>query len=392
MKKKIFIVTGETSGDLHGASLLKELYKIIPPEKLNVKAIGSNHLKEVGADIFFDCKDLASIGLTEIIEKLSLYVNLEKEILKEIGTFTPDIVILVDFPGFNLRLTKKIKKYSPNSKVVYYMPPQVWAWNQSRTKTLAKHCDLVLCGLPFEEKFHKDRGVNASYIGNPIVHELEKFDRKKIREELGFKNGGKLIGVFPGSRKSEIHYMLPVYLKTLELVNEEFPDCSFVVSQAPYVGELEKSKYWRLPEKLKDKVKVLPSGNNNNYKLQCASDLLLLSSGTVTLESALYETPLILGYRSNWLNYFLYKLLVRVDHVGLPNIIAEERIVPELLQSKAKPKEYIKILRNWLGESTSLNEVKDSLKIVREKITEKDASKEAALKIKSLIPDYVVKK
>ena len=182
--KKIFFITGEESGDLHAASLLTELYKIISKEELIVKAIGSNHLKNAGADIYFDCKDLGSMGLVEVINKLPMYLGLEREILFNLFTFNPDILILVDFPGFNLRMTKKVKKLLPNTKIVYYLPPQVWAWNQGRTQTLAKYCDLVLCGLPFEEEFHRKRGVNAYYVGNPIISELKTFDKEKVRGDF----------------------------------------------------------------------------------------------------------------------------------------------------------------------------------------------------------------
>src|SRR3989338_2680183 len=183
---------------MHASSLLKELYKIIPPQFLLVKAIGSNYLKDAGANIFFDCKYLGSMGLTEVISKLSLYLNLERELLFELSTFRPDILVLVDFPGFNLRLAKKVKERLPDTKIVYYLPPQVWAWNEGRTKILAKYCDLVLFGLPFEEEFHKKHGVNAYYVGSPLVNEHVEFDKSKARSELGIKNGNTLIGLFPG--------------------------------------------------------------------------------------------------------------------------------------------------------------------------------------------------
>ncbi len=374
--RKIFILTGETSGDMHAAGLLSELYKMIPKDQLMVKAIGGIHLQNAGADIFFNSKCLGSIGLTEVISKLSMYLNLERALLFQLSVFRPDVLVLVDFPGFNLRIAQKVKKLLPETKIVYYLPPQVWAWNQGRTKILKKYCDLVLCGLPFEEKFHKERGVNAFYIGNPILHELEKFDRGKIRSEFGIKKEDLLIGLFPGSRKSEIHFMLPVLLKACEMLGKIFPQVKFLIVQAPSVtfdaGE----------------IKILPPGNN--HKLLCASDILWLTSGTVTLEAALYETPMILGYRGNMINYFLYLLLKRINMAGLPNIIYGEKIVPELLQNQATPENYYEITKNWLTKPEELEKIKKSLKTVKEKITDKNASKEAALKIRELIPEYKV--
>ncbi len=375
--RKIFIVTGEASGDMHAASLLSELYKIIPKDQLIVKAIGGSYLQSAGADIFFNSKYLGSMGLTEVISKLSLYLNLERELLFQLSTFRPDVLVLVDFPGFNLRVAKKVKELLPETKIVYYMPPQVWAWNQSRTKILAKYCDLVLCGLPFEEEFHRKRGVNAIYAGSPILHELEKFDREKIRNEFGIKNGEMLIGLFPGSRKSEIHFMLPVLLEASKLLEKTFPNIKFLIAKAQTVDFGAGN------------IKILPAGNN--HKLLCASDILWLTSGTVTLEAALYETPMILGYRGNYINYLLYLLLKRINMIGLPNIIYGEKIVPELLQNDATPENYFQTTKVWLQNPPSLEKVKDLLKKVKEKITDKNASQEAALKIKNeFLSDYKV--
>ncbi|MBI2995203.1 MAG: lipid-A-disaccharide synthase [Candidatus Melainabacteria bacterium] len=376
--KKLFFVTGETSGDMHAASLLEELYKIIPPEQLIVKAIGGSCLEKTDARLFFDCKHLGSIGLIEVINKLSLYLNLEKELLFELSTFMPDVLILVDFPGFNLRIAKKVKSKFPEIKIVYYLPPQVWAWNQGRTKLLAKYCDLVLCGLPFEEEFHKIRGVNAYYIGNPIVNEIEKYDPEKIRNEFGITKEDILIGLFPGSRQSEIHYMLPVLLKASQMLQKDFPKVKFKVAKSQNVI-LDDS----------DNLKILPP--ENNHKLLCVSDIVWLTSGTVTLEAALYETPLILGYKGNPINYLLYLLLKRINMIGLPNIICNEKIVPELIQYNATPQNYYEITKKWLQNPDELKTIKDNLKKVKEKLSDRNASKEAALKIKSeFIPDYKV--
>lgn len=383
--KKLFFVTGELSGDMHAAKVLSELYKIIPPEHLYVKAIGSINLEKTGANIFFDCENLCSMGITEVIKKLPLYMGLERDIFLELNLLLPDAVILVDFPGFNLRLAKKIKRFLPNTKIIYYLPPQVWAWNQSRTKILAKYCDLVLCGLPFEEKFHRDQGVNAYYVGNPLVHEIESFDREKLRNELGVKNNETLIGLFPGSRSSEIHYMFPVLLQSAQLLNSIDKNCRFMIAQAHTVNNLELT----LKEKLNgngnilDKLKVLPPGNN--HKLLCASDISWLTSGTVTLEAALYETPMILGYKGNRINYLLYLLLKRIDMIGLPNIIANKKIVPELLQSNAIPENYSRITESWLEKHDELQGIKNNLREVKEILGSKDASKEAAEKISELI-------
>ncbi len=391
--KKIFFLTGEVSGDIHAASLLNELYKILPKEQLIVKAVGGIHLKNAGADIFFNSKHLASMGLTEVINKLPLYINLERELLFYLATFQPNVLVLVDFPGFNLRITSKIKKFSPKTKVVYYFPPQVWAWNTGRTKILAKHCDLVLCGLPFEETFHKKYGVNASYVGNPILHELEKFDRDEIRKELNLTKENTLISLFPGSRKSEIHYMLPVLLEAADMLHKAFANYKFMISQAPTISNLD-SEIKAIVEKknLSNVIKnitILPPGQN--HKLLCASDFAWLTSGTVTLEAALYETPMILGYRGNQINYFLYLMLKKIDMIGLPNIIAEKKIVPELIQNDATAQNYYQTTKELLKVHGHLDKVKDSLRAVKEKITEKDASKEAALMIKNkFMPDYKV--
>ncbi len=390
--KKIFLISGESSGDMHASGLLKELYKIIPPQLLTVKAIGGDYLRNAGANIFFDCKYLGSMGVTEVISKLSLYLNLERELLFELCTFRPDVLVLVDFPGFNFRIMKKVKEKLPETKIVYYMPPQVWAWNRGRAKTLGKYCDLILCCFPFEEEFYKKRGVNALYVGNPLVHELEKFNRNEIRNGFGISDEDTLVGIFPGSRNSEIYQMLPVLLKACELLYNVFPNYRFMLAQAHTISDLEKQvdDYFKNNNaRLKDKIRVLPPGNN--HKLLCASDFAWLTSGTVTLEAALYETPMILGYRGNNINYLLYLLLKRIDLIGLPNIVYGEKIVPELIQNEATSENYYQITKEWLHVAGKTEIIKKHLRKVKEKLTDKDASKEAALKIKSeLMPDYKV--
>ena len=389
--KKLFFITGESSGDMHGASLLNELYKMIPPRDLTVKAVGGSALENTGADIFFNCKYLANVGLTEVLKNLSLYYNLERELLFELKVFNPDVLILVDFPGFNLRIAKKARKYLPNTKIVYYFPPQVWAWASWRTKTLQDCCDLVLCGFPFEEEFHRKRGVNAFYIGNPLVNEIENFDKTKIREELGLTKYDKIISIFPGSRKSEIHYMLPVFLKGIEILSKSSPDYKFFISQAKNIENIENEKcFQELSKSLKEKIKILPVKTNENRRLLCMSDLLWLTSGTVTLEAALYETPMILGYRGNELNYFLYKLLKKTDLIGLPNIILNEKLVPELIQNDATPENFVHHTKEILRVPGKLEAIKRNLQKVKEKLGTKNASHEAALKIRELIPEYKV--
>ncbi len=390
--KKLFFITGESSGDMHASGLLKELYKIIPPQYLLVKAIGSNYLKDAGANIFFDCKYLGSMGVTEVISKLSLYLNLERELLFELSTFRPDVLILVDFPGFNLRLAKKVKERLPETKIVYYLPPQVWAWNEGRTKILAKYCDLVLCGLPFEEEFHKKHGVNSYYVGNPLINEVETLNREEIRNKFAITDEDILIGLFPGSRNSEIYYMLPVLLKACEMLYSVFPNYKFMIAEAHTISNLENhiDNYFKNNDfKVKEKIKILPKGNN--HKLLCASDFVWLTSGTVTLEAALYETPMILGYKGNFINYLIYLFVKRIDMIGLPNIIYGEKIVPELIQNEATSENYYQLTKEWLHVAGKLQIIKKNLKKVKEKLTDKDANKEAALKIKSeFMPDYKV--
>ena len=381
---KIFFVCGETSGDMHAAHLVNELYKIISPNQLIIKAIGGNYLKASGVELFFDCKYLASMGLTEVIKNLSLYLNLERELLFELISFNPNILVFVDFPGFNLRLLKKVKQRFPNTKTIYYFPPQVWAWNEGRTKTLAKYCDLVLCGLPFEEDFHRKRGVNAIYIGNPILSELEDLNREQIREELGITTKNTLIGLFPGSRESEIHYMLQVLLHASELLFKAYPNYKFMLAQAPTISNLETKVSALIKENhLLTRFKILPPGNN--HKLLYASDFVWLTSGTVTLEAALYETPMILGYKGNPINYFLYLLLKKINLIGLPNIILGEKMVPELIQNDATSENYYQITKECLEVHGHVELMKKNLKKVKEKLTTKNASKEAALKISQLL-------
>ncbi len=325
--KKIFIITGEYSGDKHAADLVRALQK--SEIDLEIEAIGGDNLKSTGIKLFADHSKMSAMGLgiKIIIDHIMLGQKVAKYLKDE---FKPDLVVLIDYGGFNLNLSKVLKKYG--MKIFYYIPPQIWASRKWRLNTVKKCIDKVITIFPFEEKMYKDAGVDVEYAGHPLLNQIPpRTDRNSFFEEAGLDKNKKLISIFPGSRKFEINNLLRLFLESARIIRQKHPEIQFALCQAPTIDDdliLPDLKFY---EDLN--IKVL---KNRNYELLSTSDALMLASGTVALEAAIYNTPMIISYRGPQLFYYIYLLVRCIKRVCLPNIILDEDIVPELVQNKAK--------------------------------------------------------
>lgn len=373
MTKRVFIVTGEHSGDLHAAKVVKELLSL--NSTLEIEAVGGEALKEAGAKLFKDHRDMAVNGLGAIF-KAPHHLKLGLEILHHLQTtFTPDLVLLIDYGGFNLRLSKLLKKN--DFKVFYYILPQVWASRKHRLKTIAQNIDTALVILPFEEKIHREAGVNAHYVGHPLVTSISPpVDKAFLCEKYGLNRKNPVISIFPGSRKIEICKILPVLLKTARLIKEKIPEAQFLLSHSPNIPENYFHQYLK-KSGLGETLQVQPI-KNDNAALLSASDFLLLKSGTVTLEAALYETPSVIVYKSYWVAYYIYLLVRYLEMIGLPNIISGEFIIPEFLQTRAKPELIANEAAKTLTNSDIQEKMRRELAFIKNILTDKNASKEVA--------------
>ena len=326
--KKLFIITGEYSGDKHASDVVKELKKIRPD--IQIEAVGGENLANTGVKLFCDHSKMSAMGfnLKIILNHITLGKRIAKYLKEE---YKPDMVLLTDYGGFNLNLSKVLSKYG--FKIYYYIPPQIWASRKWRLNTVKKCINKVLTIFPFEKEMYEKEGINVEFVGHPLLKQLpEKTNRNDFFNLNNFDVNKKLVSIFPGSRVFEINNLLNIFLDAAKILNEKYPNIQFALCQAPSIKD---SVILPVLENYKDlNIKVL---KHKNYELLSVSDALMLASGTVALEAALYETPMIISYRGPWFLYFIYLLVRCIKRVSLPNIILDKDVIPELIQLKAKP-------------------------------------------------------
>lgn len=326
MNKTIMLIAGETSGDLHGAGLVRAMAKKDP--SLFFYGIGGDQMRRAGMRSFADVSDLAVMGLTDVLFRLPRIRKIYKQVLSVMDSLKPDLLVLIDYPGFNLRLAKNAKKRG--IPVLYYISPKVWAWHASRVQKLSEYTDKIALILPFEEKWFRERGVfQASYVGNPLMDQAQEFRELRPEEEVRQE---PVIGLLPGSRVGEIQRLLPVLCEAADLIARKIPGARFILSASPGVS---------LPD-----MEMYAAGLGAPFRMDVVSgaypvfqeaDAVAAVSGTVTLEAALAGVPTILVYRMSPLSFAIARRVVKVPHVGLANLIAEKEVMPELIQDKADP-------------------------------------------------------
>lgn len=337
----VAIVAGEASGDQHGACLIREVKKIAP--RVRFCGIAGPQMRSAGAEALFDSSQLAVMGLVEVISHFKdIYRALQKmrRFLKEAH---PDLLILIDYPEFNLQLAKTAKMLG--IKVLYYISPQVWAWRQQRVHKIGQLVDMMAVVLPFEVPFYEQAGVPVRFVGHPLRHEVKsKFTRNEALTEFGLDPHRKTLGLLPGSRRSEIRRLLPVLLDAAEQIYLEEPGIQYLLPLAAMLNEADLAPFLKA---CKLPIKVV---SNRPYDVMAACNVIVAASGTVTLEAALMGIPLIVIYKMKSFSYWVGRALVKVNHIALCNIIAGEGVVPELIQQAASPeritKEALDLLRN----------------------------------------------
>lgn len=369
---KFFIIAGEASGDVHGANLAKELLKLYP--EASFCGTGGVNLKALGQKQYFTDRDMAIIGFVEVFKKLPFIFKMFSTIEKAIVEEKPDAVILIDYPGFNLCLAKKLKKY--NIPVIYFVAPQFWVWHYSRIFTLKNYCDMVISIFPFEMPYFEKEGVNAYYVGNPIIDNFKfRFENKEeFLKETSFKGDRKIIGILPGSRKKEINLLMPAFMDAAL----EYDNIDFVISKADNIDKDLLMSY----VKEKSNIKVLEKAQ---YDIMKYSDFIWACSGTVTLETAVMERPMIIVYSASKINVFLAKKLSNLRTIGLPNIMAGYEFLPEVhcIGEGSAKKELIITAYNKALDN--LDNIKSELAKISQQFIGKTPSKTAAKLIYDLL-------
>ena len=347
---KYYIIAGEASGDLHASNLIKEIIKLEP--NADIRAWGGDKMQNAGANVVKHFKDLAFMGFYEVLINLRTILKNISFCKKDILEFNPDKIIFVDYPGFNMRIAKWSKKYK--FQTIYYIAPQLWAWNEKRIKKIKKYIDSLYVILPFEKEFFETKHkYPVKFLGHPLLDSISNFKKNyDSSSEQIITNKKAVIAILPGSRKQEIKKILNTVIKIVDY----FPDHQFIVAGAPNI----KLSYYKSILKNK-RIKVI---ENKTYEILSISTAAIVTSGTATLETALFKVPQVVCYKSSYFSYFIAKLIVNIKYISLVNLIMDQQIVKELIQQDFNKDK----IRNELEKILDLNN-KKSLQIKYDELT-----------------------
>lgn len=362
----ILIVAGEVSGDIHGGKLVKAIKELSP--EINIAGIGGENMSSAGMKLLRNVNEMSFLGFTEIIKHLPFVRKVMNELLKWIEIERPKVVVLIDYPGFNLRLAQKAKNLG--CKIIYYISPQIWAWGKGRIKKIARVVDQMIVIFPFEEELYRNAGVSVEFVGHPILENLESsFSREDFFSENELDPDEKLIGLLPGSRTQEVDSLYKIMIDAVDLLKPEYPNMQSITAKSPV---LDNAVYTKITGN--DSLKQ----SNNIYDIMKHSNLLFVASGTATLESACFGTPLIVVYRVSPISWIIGKILVKIKSIGLVNIVAGKKIAPEILQSELTPYRLAQEALNILKDDKLYAETSSELLNVKKLLGEPGASKKAA--------------
>lgn len=366
---RIFIVTGEASGDLHGANLASALRALRPDVEL--VGVGGNRMQAAGVTLLPGFKRTDAMGVTLGSAHLRAAIRNFVALARFLRRTPLDAVVFIDNPGMNLRLAR-IAKWA-GQRVVYYIAPQVWAWAPIRMRLIRRRVDRVIVILPFEEELYRKAGVPCTFVGHPLLDEVApSYDRDALRKRFGLESSAPVVGLLPGSREGEVRTLLPLMLRAAAQLTEQHPGVRFIMAQAPSITS--------------ELIAALSAGASVNVQVirdqasevMAASDVLLVASGTATLQAAVVGTPMVLTYRAPWLTYWLARWLIRINWIGLANIVAGRSIVPELIQHDATAERMSQEASRLLTDRQAGQAMRAELRKVREMLGAPGASKRAA--------------
>jgi len=375
--KKIFIVTGEPSGDKLAAKVLLKLKEINP--NIQYLCVGGPNLEKQGVKSIFNLKEITYIGFTSIL--LNIF-KIKKKInftIEEIIKFNPDILFTVDSPEFTLRVAEKVKKINPLIKTIHYVAPQVWIWRENRVKKFKKFLDHVLLLFDFEKKYFDKENIKNTFVGHPL---LEKENNQKVDLSNLFAVKKKIISIFPGSRNSEIKVLMPILSDFVKLMNKKFNNFSFVF-HATIENKNHINNY--LKKLHIDNIQVISDENIKNKTL-LNSIFAVAKSGTISLEICNFKIPSIIIYKINFINYFIMKLLVKVKYANIINIINKKEIIPELLQGECNPNEIYKSVVYFLNNPKAMQ---DQVKICSKTLNGIKSESSSSLEASKTLNNYL---
>ena len=367
MAKTVFLVAGESSGDVHGSNLIRALRGL--DSSLEFEGLGGQRMAAAGMRLRHDLAGRAIMGFTEDVRSFGFIRTLFNETITHLEAHRPDVLVLIDYPGFNMRLGRRAKALG--IPVVYYISPQVWAWKKGRVRTLASFVDKMLVILPFEEVIYREANVPCAYVGHPLLdHVSDWFPRTKIE-------GDPVIGLLPGSREQEIRRILPPMIETAKGIREKYPRAKFVTACVDKQRE----------EQIRALAGDFPVETHvgGMYDVLGPARFCMVASGTATVEAALFGVPFVILYRVTPVTYWMARMLVDIEHIGMVNILAGKRLVPEFVQGRAAAREILPTALTLIDESPERRAMIGGLAAVREVLGGPGASERAAREILTVI-------
>jgi lipid-A-disaccharide synthase len=349
----IFICAGEASGDHLGADLAKNLLQDYP--HAHITGMGGEQMQAAGVELITHMSQISIMGILEVFTHLKKILRIKKQIKKHIQKNKPQLVVLIDFSGFNLRLTKTAKK--SGARILYYVSPTVWAWRTGRIKTIKKYVDHMAVFYPFEKALYQKNDIPVTQVKHPIINKaIPTLSKQAVYQQFNLDPSKPIIGIFAGSRLQEIKMMLTTLDQSCQKIRGHLPDAQFVLALA---NNLNADEIKRL---LKNDIKII---SNHNYDLLQVMDAAIAVSGTITLEIALFAVPMVIIYKTTWINYWIVKTLVSITHIGLCNIIAEKTIAKELIQSNVTPNNITNEMIKLLNDTHYRNNMSEQCQLLR---------------------------
>lgn len=355
-RRKVMIVAGEASGDLHGGNLVREMHRI--DAGISFYGVGGRRMQAEGVELLADAADMAVVGLTEVVFKLAAILRVMRRLKASLASERPDLVILIDYPDFNLPLARAARKRG--IKVLYYISPQVWAWRKGRIDTIRKSVDRMAVILPFEEAFYRQAGVDVTFVGHPLLDEVKtRYPRAEAIKRFGLRDEAITVAILPGSRQSEVARLLPEMLGACRILTEKLSPLQFLL---PLAQTVEHAVVRDILRQFPLKVNVI---RDEMSDVVAVSDVAIVASGTATLETALLETPMVVVYKVSALSYAIGRRFISVDHISLVNLIAGRAVVPELIQDDASPERIAAEVRELIVQRAKVREMKSALAEIR---------------------------
>ena len=374
--KKIMLVAGEVSGDLHGAHLVEAIHRV--DSEIQFLGMGGKDLERMGMKLLYHFQELSVVGITEVFFKLSSVVKALRVLKQSLDQEKPDLVILIDFPDFNLRVAKIAHRRE--IPILYYISPQVWAWRSKRIKIIARLVKKMIVLFPFEIPLYKAAGVDVEWVGHPLLDIVKPtLSREVAFQQFGLDPKRRTIGLLPGSRKHEVERLLPPLLASAHLLQKEIPDLQFIIPLAPGIPQAILSSQMK---NISIPIKVV---EGFTYDMMNLSELLITASGTATLEGAILGKPMIIIYRVSLPSYWIGRALIRVKHIGLVNLVAGREIVPELIQKDVNPETITEEALHILKNPVLCQRMIESMAEVRQNLGEPGAAQRAARIVCSML-------